>query len=122
MSDTNNKNRVFDENVVMFPSSKNFPPTVDSSELHDDPLEALLTEFDDLLDQDFDEDLEAELEEIARENLNRHFSQQSIYALAQLDNEELRETISKQMQFLSDTQKRIGHLLKEIDSYMPGKK
>lgn len=122
MSDNNNNNRVFDENVVMFPASKNFPPVVDSVDLHDDPLEALLTEFDDIADSDFDYDLEEELAEIARENLSMQQENQTIHNLALMEQDELRETISKQMEFLSDTQKRISHLLKEIDSYMPGKK
>lgn len=122
MSDSKNNNRVFDDNVVMFPSSKNFPLTVDSVELHDDPLEALLTEFDDVLDSDFDHDLEEELAEIARESLERQQQQHTIHNLALMEHEELKETISKQMNFLSETQQRISHLLKEIDSYMPGKK
>jgi Lon protease-like protein len=122
MSDTINKNRVFDANVVMFPSSKNFPPTVDSVDLHDDPLEALLNEFSDVLDDDQDEDLEAELEEIARENLELYKKQQNIQNMALMGEEDLKETVSKQLSYLNETNLRIKHLLKEIESYMPGKR
>lgn len=122
MSDTINKNRVFDANVVMFPASKNFPPTVDSVDLHDDPLEALLNEFSDVLDEDFDQDLEAELEEIARENLSLHKKQQNIQNMALLAEDELKETVSKQLNYLNETNLRIKYLMKEIEAYMPGKR
>lgn len=122
MSDMKNKNRVFDENVVMFPASKNFPPAVDSVDLHDDPLEALLNEFSDVLDNDLDNELEAELEEIAREQASIQYQNQSLLNLAQMNQDELSETITKQMDVLKETQQRISYLLKEIDSYMPGKR
>jgi hypothetical protein len=122
MSDTIYKNRVFDANVVMFPSSKNFPPTVDSVDLHDDPLEALLNEFSDVLDDDQDEVLEAELEEIARENLELYKKQQNIQNMALMGEDDLKETVSKQLSYLNETNLRIKYLLKEIESYMPGKR
>lgn len=122
MSDTINKNRVFDENVVMFPSSKNYPPAVDAVDLGDDPLEALLNEFSDVLDDDLDNSLEAELEEIARERLEVQVENQNIRNLAQMNLDELTDTVKSQMDVLQETQKRISYLLKEIDSYMPGKR
>jgi hypothetical protein len=118
MSDTINKNRVFDANVVMFPASKNFPPAVDSVDLHDDPLEALLNEFSDVLD----EDLEAELEEIARENLEKYKRSQDIQNMALLAEDELKETVTKQLAYLNETNLRIKHLMKDIEAYMPGKR
>lgn len=122
MSDTINKNRVFDANVVMFPASKNFPPKVESIDLHDDPLEALLNEFEDVLDEDLDDDLEAELEEIARENLDKYKKSQNIQNMALLAQDELKETVSNQLAYLNETNLRIKHLLKEIEAYMPGKR
>jgi hypothetical protein len=126
MSESNNNNRVLDENVVLFPASKNFPlepkKKVESVDLHDDPLEALLREFDDVSDLAFDDDLEIELEEIAREQMNLHVNNTDLRALAQLEKDELAETIDKQMKVLSETQARISYLLREIESYMPGRK
>lgn len=126
MSDNQNNNRVFDENVVMFPASKNFPldvkTAVDSKEVLDDPLEALLTEFDELSDLSFDDDLEAELEEIAREQMATYQAQTDLRSLAKLETSELKDNIDSQMKVLSETQARISYLLKEIESYMPGRK
>lgn len=121
MSDSKNLKRVFDENVVMFPSSKRFEVTPDSKELLDDPLEDLLTEFDGHEFSDFDEELEAELEEIAQEELAKIRGQKIIHNLGQMKQDELIDTVSMQLKSLQEVQNRISYFLKEIDSYMPSR-
>ena len=96
MKKLNNQN-LEDENLVLFPASKNFPVEED---VIDDPLEDLLNEFAHLEDDDY------EVEE-------------EVQAPAMVIKGSLGERLSKKMSHLEDSTQRMSFLLSDLESFYP---
>jgi hypothetical protein len=86
-----------DNNLVMFPSSKNFP--VFDEEILTDPLQELLDEFSDI-DIDLDETYD-------------DFEISPVVARGE------KNLLTEKIDLLKDTQKRIKFLIDEIELYLP---
>lgn len=99
------KNSQEKDNLVMFPSAKNYP--IFDEEILSDPLQELLDEFSDIeidLDEHYDD---LELEEVPDYEPLVSRGQQVLMA--------------EKIALIKDTQKRIKYLLDEIELYLPRK-
>jgi hypothetical protein len=96
-------------NLVLFPSSKNYP--VESSGAFDpidDPLEDLLNEFSHVSDGDLPEQSIEETRSLSTADTKPR--------LGQLDRMVL---ISNQLKTLEETTKRMSFLIDEIENFLP---
>ncbi|OUR97245.1 hypothetical protein A9Q84_13040 [Halobacteriovorax marinus] len=101
------------DNLVLFPSAKNY--SVESSGAYDptDPLEDLLNEFSHLPNED---DINLGFEDEEEEELD---CQPAVKKLGQIDRILL---IHRQLKDLEDTTLRIKYLIDEIDDFLPKRK
>jgi hypothetical protein len=106
-----NENEQELENLVMFPSAKNYPKS--TPECEDDPLESLLNEFSEYDDDDFEDDAD-ELENSA--------VQEKMDIAHSLGQNDCLELIHQQISSLNEAKARIRHFLNEIELHIPKRK
>ena len=98
-----------DNNLVLFPSSKNYP--IFDEESLSDPLQELLDEFSDI-DIDLDE---------TYDDLDFRDFEEECPEFEALMNRGQKALLAEKVNLLKETQQRIKYLLDEIELYLPRK-
>lgn len=125
---TNSHNDEF-QNLVMFPSSKNFKIDLSTAELGADPLNDLITEYSSMsdleipshLDDRFEIEFEDELDGDTFHSLEA-FMNRGERNVAQTPDDKLVALINARIEAIKDAKERIKFYLDEIEMFLPSRR
>ena len=125
----NSKDGLLNHNLVMFPSSKNFKIDLSGADLGPDPLQDLLNEYSDLVDEDLPNHLDERFELSLENELDGDsFHSLEAFMACNLRGEKLSpddrliKVINDRIQAIKDAKERIKFYMEEIEMFLPARK
>lgn len=117
------------QNLVMFPSSKNFKIDLSATDLGADPLHDLITEYSSMsdleipshLDDRFELEFEDELDGDTFHSLEAFMNRGSLN-VAQTPDDKLVALINERIEAIKDAKERIKFYLDEIEMFLPARR